>query len=90
MIIVQGALVGRIGKQGADALGRWSWMELKGNEDKSIILTCSHRVGKSKGTVGETSIAQQETRGLLKINHELASKPRAAFNLDLENFSTTH
>ena len=90
MIIVQGALAGRIGKQGADALGRWSWMELKGSGDKSIILTCAYRVGKSKGTVGGTSIAQQEIRGLLKMKHDLASKPRAAFNLDMENFSTEH
>jgi len=88
MIIVQGALAGRIGSQGADPLGRWSWMEIKGDGDKSLILTCAYRVGKGKGTVGGTSIAQQEIRGLLKRNHELASKPRAAFNLDFTNFST--
>jgi hypothetical protein len=88
MIIVQGALAGRIGTQGADQLGRWSWMELKGDGDKSLILTCAYRVGRSKGTIGGTSISQQEIRGLLKQNHDLASKPRAAFNLDFSNFST--
>ena len=88
MIIVQGALAGRIGTQGADKLGRWSWMELKGDGDKSLILTCAYRVGRSKGTIGGTSISQQEIRGLLKQNHDLASKPRAAFNLDFSNFST--
>ena len=88
MIIVQGALAGRVGTQGADELGRWSWMELMGDGEKRLILTCAYRVGKSKGTIGGTSIAQQEIRGLLKRNHELASKPRAAFNLDFSNFST--
>ena len=88
MIIVQGALAGRVGSQGSDDLGRWSWMEIKGDGEKSLVLSCAYRVGKSKGTVGGTSIAQQEIRGLLKRNHDLASKPRAAFNLDFANFST--
>ena len=88
MIIVQGALAGRIGEQGSDALGRWSWMELKCDGDQSLILTCAYRVGKSKGSVGGTSIAQQEIRALLKTKHELATKPRAAFNQDFANFST--
>ena len=88
MIIVQGALAGRVGKQGSDPIGRWSWMELKGDNDKSIILTCAYRVGKGSGSVGGTSIVQQEMRALFKENHDLAAKPRAAFNLDFSNFST--
>ena len=86
MIIVQGALAGRIGQQGSDSLGRWSWMELK-CDDSSIILTCAYRVGKGKGSIGGTSIAQQEIRGLLRQNHSLATKPRAAFDLDMANFT---
>ena len=88
MIIVQGALAGRVGEQGADPIGRWSWMELKCDNDKSLYLTCAYRVGKGKGSVGGTSIAQQEMRALFKTNHDLATKPRAAFNLDLTNFTT--
>ena len=87
MIIVQGALAGRVGKQGADPIGRWSWMELKCDNEKSLYLTCAYRVGKGKGSVGGTSIAQQEMRAMYKMDHDLADKPRAAFNLDLTNFT---
>ena len=63
-------------------------MELKGDNNKSIILTCAYRVGKGSGMVGGTSIVQQEMRALFKDNHDLAAKPRAAFNLDFSNFLT--
>ena len=86
MAIVQGGLAGRCIEQGSDLYGRWSWVKIKG-ETNSLVIISGYKVGKSKGTPGGTSVAQQEIRAMMKRDHRLASKPREAFDADMIDFS---
>ena len=87
MAIVQGGLSGRCGDQGADLYGRWSWVTIRGEVNKLVIMS-GYKVGKNSGLPGGTSVAQQEVRAMLRRKHRLATKPREAFDADLIDFCT--
>ena len=85
MVIVQGGLSGRCGEQGADVYGRWSWITIKG-ETNSLVIISGYKVGKNNGSPGGTSVAQQEVRAMLRRDHQLANRPRYAFDRDMADF----
>ena len=85
MAIVQGGLSGRCRDCGSDIYGHWSWITIKGQSNNLIIIG-GYKVGKNSGSPGGTSVAQQEVRAMLRRNHNMANRPREAFDNDLADF----
>ena len=84
LISTQGCLAGRIIKKGADQIGRWSWMELKCNHMKNIIVISAYR---TNGNVkGEITIAAQECRQHIENKEKNPHLVREHFMNDMSVF----
>jgi hypothetical protein len=47
-IFARGDIIARIIARGSDSIGRYSWITLKGNNDKSVCIITAYRVPQSK------------------------------------------
>jgi hypothetical protein len=81
-IIAQGDATGRVTYQDSDKYGRWSYMNLQGQDNKSITYITVYQVcQKPTNPQGITAFHQQETA--FKREHRPNTNPRHNFRHDL-------
>ena len=51
-MITRGRVTGRIIRKGMDDMGRFTWMILKGKNDKHIMIITAYRVCKAGPNIG--------------------------------------
>ena len=82
---ISGRWASRLKEQGSDRMGRWSWMDLRGKNNKIIKVISAYRVSQEYGSqAGVLTAYQQQYRALVKQKRGELS-PRAAFLADLEH-----
>jgi len=86
MQVIMGTLSGQTNECGQDKLGRWAWVKLKGKNSKTLTVYTAYQVckGQTHKNPQAKTVAAQERRALLKINHPLAMKSRTAMLTDLQ------
>ena len=64
-MITQGRTTGRIIKKGVDEMGRFTWMILKGKNEKQIMIITAYRVCKAGPNIGPHTAYMQQVKQLL-------------------------
>ena len=83
MIFTTGALTSRVIKQVRDKWGRWVIQELRGqNNRKLVVMTVYQPIEKGGSQLGKITVEAQQI-SLLRQTNDTLSTPRAAFRRDL-------
>ena len=89
MQIIRGELAGRHKSSGTDKMGRYSWMTLRGRNDKTLCIITAYRVCQSKGTTPvsrESNTAHwQQVQAMIRYG-AVAPDPRKQILTDLSRF----
>ena len=64
-MITQGRVTGRIITKGMDDMGRFTWMILKGKNEKKIMIITAYRVCKAWPNIGPHTAHMQQVKQLL-------------------------
>jgi hypothetical protein len=75
-MITQGSHSGRVYRRGADHMGRFSWMALRGTDGTGVIVVCGYRVSQHKGTVAGENTAFMREWGMLRAEGDRNPDPR--------------
>ena len=79
-------LVGRVHSQGADTIGRWSWITLQGAKQRKITIITAYRVCAGNLNSSDGTVWKQEWRALTSPTNA-SPDPRRQTLIDLKTFT---
>ena len=88
-MITKGGVSGRVQQRGADKLGRFSWMALRGRKETGIIAITVYRVCQNAGTKAGEDTAYMQQHTAMREAGISAPDPRNASNMGAKRISPT-
>ena len=65
-LLTQLNISGRIVKRGSDEMGRYTWIQLNGKNNKKVIIITAYRVCKAGNSIGTHTAHMQQVKHLLQ------------------------
>ena len=86
MVGVAGKWSGRVREKGTDPMGRWSWVNMQGKEDRIIRVISSYRISQNNpDKAGELTLCKQQWRSHVRRNRKRPN-PRELHLQELTEF----